>query len=30
MRLFVCCCVAALMMTPQASFAAQAAAKPGM
>jgi tetratricopeptide (TPR) repeat protein len=25
MRLFVCCCVAALMMTPQASFAAQAA-----
>jgi tetratricopeptide (TPR) repeat protein len=29
MRLFVCCCVAALMMSPQASFAAQAAAKPG-
>jgi len=29
MRLFVCCCVAVLMMTPQASLAAQAAAKPG-
>jgi tetratricopeptide (TPR) repeat protein len=29
MRLFVCCCVAALMMSPQASFGAQAAAKPG-
>jgi tetratricopeptide (TPR) repeat protein len=29
MRLFVCCCVAALMMSPQASFAAQAAAKAG-
>jgi tetratricopeptide (TPR) repeat protein len=28
MRLFACCCVAAIMMTPQASFAAQAA-KPG-
>jgi tetratricopeptide (TPR) repeat protein len=29
MRLFVCCCVAALMMSPQASFGAQAVAKPG-
>ena len=29
MRLFVCCCVAALMMSPQASFGAQAGAKPG-
>ena len=29
MRVFVCCCVAVLMMTPQASFAQQASAKPG-
>jgi tetratricopeptide (TPR) repeat protein len=29
MRLFVCCCVAVLMMTPQASFAAQAGVKAG-
>jgi tetratricopeptide (TPR) repeat protein len=29
MRLFVCCWVAVLMMTPQGSFATQASAKPG-
>jgi tetratricopeptide (TPR) repeat protein len=29
MRLFVCCCVAVFMMTPPASFAQQASAKPG-
>jgi tetratricopeptide (TPR) repeat protein len=29
MRLLVCCCMAALMMSPQASFAAQAGAKAG-
>jgi tetratricopeptide (TPR) repeat protein len=29
MRLFVCCCVAVLMMNPRGSLAAQAPAKPG-
>jgi tetratricopeptide (TPR) repeat protein len=29
MRLFVCCCMAALMMSPRASIAAQAGAKAG-
>ena len=29
MRLFVCCCVAALMISPQASFGAQAGSKSG-
>jgi tetratricopeptide (TPR) repeat protein len=29
MRLLVCCCMAALMVSPQASFGTQAGAKPG-